>query len=85
MLTPLRSAVPRLDGEADTLARSILDLVRRRAGRLAAASVRVPAPHDVTAFADLVAERLGARGLPDIAIHGERGVSFAVNSIELDR
>jgi len=69
--------------EADALARALLELSRHRPGRLAGARLSVPGGSD--RFGELVAERLAARGCPDVRVAIKVGPGPRVLSIEMER
>ena len=69
--------------EADALALALLELSRHRPGRLAGARVAVPGGGE--RFGALVAERLAARGCPDVRVAIKDGPGPRVLSIEMER
>ena len=74
-----------LESEADNLAVAVLELVRHRAGRLAAVTVKVPAAWLGSDLAGRIRRRLEARGQPDVVVQIERGEQLRLSSVELDR
>ena len=74
-----------LEAEADSIAIAVLELVRHRAGRLAAVTVLVPAAWLGSDLAARIRRRLEARGLPDVSVSLERGEHLRLSSVELDR